>query len=206
MITLLLGCSQPVIGMEIVASVTCEGGACGNLQNGVVPCQCAAPRFDPNDGVVEVERSQLTEDAAVVFSLDYDSELGLCGFDGVIEAEPRTISGIAGDPLYTLDTSGTLSPVDGAPLTSESGDGLEFDYLVAEGTSSASVHESHAVAFRDALNAEPYDDLLGCCEHVNSAGAASAVVTAGLLFGRRRSRRPMLERGPLGKGRPWPIP
>lgn len=47
------------------------------------------------------------------------------------------------------------------------------------------VREVHEVTFRDALRAEPYDDVNGCCEAVPAADAAPALIAALGLLARR---------------------
>jgi hypothetical protein len=186
----LLGCRDPVIGMRIVADVTCAptdpDGDCG-VSNLSAPCRCHAHDFDRDAGLVDVYGPSVRDaDPVVVFSLDYTSDEALCGADHLVFDAPVGIRAVDGTPIYTVDSTSALLSDDAAPLLDDAVDTLTFRYPTASGV----VTEVHTVAFRDAMEVRTFEGIPCCGVPVRPGGvailAAFAAVMAGL--GRRGVR------------------
>lgn len=189
LLALLAGCGQTVLGVTILATATCDSDPCPQQLASSVPGCCDTPIFRVADGVVEVERRQIEEGAAVIFEVDIDTEDPHCPRYGTVVDEPETIYALGEDvgPLYTLDVVGGVTPVEDAPLMEEAGDTLTFEYPVEQGNETLTMREIHTVTARTPLRVEPYDDLIGCCEHVSAADVPWAAVAA-MAMARRRQK------------------
>ena len=183
-ILFLLACKPDTIGMQIRVGVYCtnaDGSMC-ELEDNYIPCRCNPHQFDRAEGRVHAARySGEKDDPEVVFTVEYDANL--CSKDLVVTGNPTTVESIWHEPLYEVDYTAALIPVDDAPLIDQSDDTLIFSYT----RDGQTIGERHDIAFRQDMKLDSYR-AMRCCGAPLPASLAAALVAMAAALGRTGRR------------------
>lgn len=185
---ILAGCGSPtVIAVHIDAKV--EQVSAEDTGGCEEPVQCGGCGCNPTrvfDGHVELPNVDgMREEAKVAFEVEYRTgdTGGESAVTGVVRRDPVEVVALGTTmPLYSINSDASLVPAPDAPMVSDDGDTLTFEYV----NCGARMLEVHTLLRREPRETHLYAPI-ACCgwaEAPSWLGAATWILVAA----RRRSR------------------